>query len=173
MGYQIKINVEQSGLILTAPDRYQTEVLDKLNGMIIRAGMYLLAELQKNTPVGATGSLRRGWKMDTSYVSVDGGRLVVVNIYNPLGYNEPTNMGRKAAPISQRGRESLRLWVQRKLGKSLAEAKSIAFLIARKKALFPTPGQKYIEKTLDATLPRIVERLETEFPEAVKSVEVQ
>lgn len=159
----IQVVFDQQGLLLRSPQKFNEKFTEQFNNILIKSGKYIHAELVKNTPVGATGNLRREWKMDVEYVSSPMGRMVQVNIYNPAVYVEPTEFGRKAAPVSKEGRKSLELWVQRKLGKTIAEAKPIAFLIARKKALHPTKGQHFVEKTLERVLPLIASRIAEEF----------
>lgn len=160
---KLEIHVVKEGLYLKSPDVYEERWTEKINKSLITAGRYLLAELQKNSPVGATGSMRRGWVMDEEYRNTPQGRVVTVSIHNPLVYVEPTEYGRKASPVSKEGQKSIQQWVQRKLGKSPAESKSIAFLICRKKALFPTKGQRFIEKTLAYAMPKIVNEIAEEF----------
>ena len=170
----IRITVDKHGLLLSSPQKFDEQFMERFNQVLINGGRYLHAELQKNTPVGATGNLRREWKMDVVYVDGfsdgHGGRMVQVNIYNPAVYIEPTEYGRRASPISKEGRKSLELWVTRKLGKTLAEAKSIAFLIARKKALHPTKGQHFVYRTLGYALPLIAAKITEEFGDSTGPV---
>lgn len=160
----LNVVVTKNGIFFKAPDLYERRTLERVNKVCINGGEYLIGELQKNTPVGATGSMKKAWVMEVEYVNVGkSGKAAQVKIYNPLIYVEPTEYGRKASPVSKEGMVSLRLWVQRKLGKNIAESKSIAFAIAKKKKLFPTVGQKFIENTLDYALPKVLEMIQSEF----------
>lgn len=159
----IKVRVDKTGLFVEAPQRFNQAFADKLNSKIIEGGLYLLAELQKNSPVGATGQFRAAWKMDTQYEQINGVRMVQVSITNPSVQTETLEYGRRAAPVSAEGQKSIVLWVVRKLRKPLAEAKSIAFLICRKKRLFPTKGQEFITKTLEYAFPQIGQRISEAF----------
>jgi hypothetical protein len=159
----ISVSIEEYGLIISAPEHFQKNLLDGLNKEIVLVGQFLMAELMKATPVGATGELRRAWKMDVDYVEAPAGKTALVTIYNPQEYLEPTEKGRIAAPISIEGQKSLLLWVQRKLGLQGAKAKSVAFLIGRKKRLTATPGQFFVKLTVERCFPVVVMRLAQKY----------
>lgn len=170
MADTIEIVVHKSGLFVNNAKEFNQEVVDKLNHIMIQSALYAEAEFKRETPVGATGNLRREWKTEISYQDSPMGRLALVEVHNPALYLEPTDKGRRASPISQEGRKSLELWVTRKLGASLAESKSIAYAIARKKAMFPTPGQHFVDRVLDRVVPKIIERVIQEFGDKVKII---
>lgn len=170
MADEIKIVAHKSGLYITNASEFDRRLTERVNHLLIQAGLYAQAELQRATPVGATGNMRRAWTMEVKYEETSMGRLARIEVHNPTLYLEPTESGRKAAPISKTGMKSLELWVSRKIGAAMGQAKSIAYAIARKKAMYPTPGQHFIEKTLESVIPRIIESFATEFPNELKII---
>lgn len=118
-----------------------------------------MAELQKATPVGVTGYMRRSWKMTVSG-DPNSGNMIEVTISNPAQYIGVVELGRRASPVSKEGVKSLQLWVKRKLGVT-DEAKSlgVAYAIAKYKKKHDTPGQEFVQKTVDRVVPRVVKEI--------------
>ena len=155
----IVIHATYSGIFIKDFPKFQVGVTRAVNLSLVQGGNYLLAELQKATPVGATGNLRKQWK-----ISIKGnpneGKLIEVNISNDAQYLGSVEMGRRAGPVSKQGIIGLQLWVQRKLGigddkKSL----SIAYAIAQVKKKKATPGQEFVKKTVDRVIPEVVDKV--------------
>lgn len=139
------IHTDKKGLEFKNAEKRVMKVLDS---EIQNVSRFVLAEVQKATPVGVTGHLRRAWFMIV--------RKYQVTISNPSVYLNSLELGRPAAPISREGRISLRLWVRRVMGVPEDQADHVTFLIARKKSKKPTPGQFFIKKTLNKIWPRII-----------------
>lgn len=155
---EISIKFDKSGSLLTNPMKFERNASAGINKSLINSGNYILGELQKNTPVGATGILRKNWYMESSHIGIN--NLVEVEVKNITDYLDTVNSGRKAAPISRDGMKSLLLWVQRKLRiTDYKKAISISFAIAKTKKKKDTKGQRFVEETLDNSLPIATEKI--------------
>lgn len=120
---------------------------------LFRAGQVIQATVIKATPVGATGNLRRGWKIDVAG-TLENPQII---ISNPSEYLLPTELGRKSkfVPI-----EPLVLWVRRKLGiKPIKKATRVAWAISIWKSKNKTPGQKFVEEAVKVALPRAARQI--------------
>lgn len=96
--------------------------------------------------------------MESSHIGIN--NLVEVEVKNITDYLDTVNSGRKAAPISRDGMKSLLLWVQRKLRiTDYKKAISISFAIAKTKKKKDTKGQRFVEETLDNSLPIATEKI--------------
>lgn len=143
---------ENSDLIQDELERAMTESVILVEGAVV-----------KRTPVN-TGSLRQS--IDRSVR----GRLARIEgrVFTPSPYGLPVERGRKPGkfpPIAP-----IELWVRRKLQVSDSEARSVAFLVARKIARRGTKGafmfqegleasRGKVNKTFDQAGTRIVDRM--------------
>lgn len=152
--------IEKNGLFIKSPEKFSQNITKEANQGLVKMGLFMQGELMKATPFGVTGNARRAWRTDVTGDSQGrDGKMVEVTVTNPTGYIEVVNWGRAAAPISIEGRKQLCLWVQRKFGVDEKAAKRISFFIARKKAKSPTPGQFFVEKTIESKLPIAIKEI--------------
>ena len=155
----IVIHAKYSGLLITDPEKFKLNVTRGVNAALVQGAAYALSEIQKATPVGATANLRRGWRMDVKG-NPDSGNMVEVTVTNPTQYLGTVELGRKAGPVSKEGVLSLQLWVQRKLGiGDVKKSLSIAYAIAANKKKKATPGQAFVQKTVDRVVPEVVSKV--------------
>jgi len=104
-------------------EKLKSQLIDIVDDEFLKA----VADLQRNSAIGATGDLKRGW--DISGTSLQSGELVCLvsnSADNALNRLEGRKSGRQ--PPSS----ALEKWVAFKLKLSGKELKSVAFLIARK-----------------------------------------
>jgi ribosomal protein L18 len=165
----IRVEIELKGLFFAKDKKFMRSILNDLNKKIITSAKFLESELIRNTPVGVTGKLRRDWKTEIEWSTENEVKMVKVTISNPSVYAQVVDEGRRAAPVSKEGRKSLELWAMRKLKVTEKESKTVAFLIARKKANQPTKGKNFVRKTLDDVLPKIISDIEKSFDLSVES----
>jgi hypothetical protein len=114
------------------------------------ATLYLEGEVQERTPA-AHGTLKTSWTND-----VDGAGMNVIGIVGtPLAYAVPVELGTKPhfPPV-----DALLDWVKIRFGVPEAEARNIAFLVARKIASKGTEGAFMLERALDAAEPELDRR---------------
>ncbi len=99
---------------------------DELRSAMEWAVSDLRSAIVPATPVGVSGALRAATQTSLS------GDLATLTgrVFNPLGYAAPVEHGRR--PGSFPPVAPLVLWVQRKLGVAADDARSVAFLVARK-----------------------------------------
>lgn len=118
-----------------------------------RALVKLLNDIVALTPVGATGDLRNSLAFKI-FVLKD---MIRGLLFAGKKYAIVVNDGRKAAPVSMTGQKSLVRWVQKSsAGRSLwtslkskypkITARQVAFLVARRKKMQKTAGQKFFDK---------------------------
>lgn len=138
-------------------------VAEEVRSAVEAATLTFAAEVIPRTPVGATAVLRGGVQTEVVGSGVD----VVGRVFNPVSYAAPVETGSRPhfPPVGP-----LRLWVQRKLGVSEAESRSVAFLVARAisrrgtkaREMFKQAGvaaRGRIEGIFDAMNQRIAQRL--------------
>jgi len=125
-------------------------VENRLDRPIEDAALGLMHDIQFATPVGASpssDSLQNSWNIrKTGLLAWE-----VFSTKDPI-WLRPVEFGRRAAPVPV---YALVPWVQLKINPDPIAARGIAFAISRKKAHTPTPGQKFVQKTADAQLPKI------------------
>jgi len=113
-------------------------------------------EADKLTPRGSTSEL--AGSLNTEVRERKQFRQGVV--FYGVRYALPVEFGRRAAPVSRTGQQSIRRWVEKSsAGTSLWNAlksrypkitsKQVAFLVARKKKLKRTKGQKFFRKAVN------------------------
>ena len=89
----------------------------------------------------------------------------------PAEYGVPLELGTRPHPVSIKGQESLRLWVEKKLGLSGKEAKSATFLIARAISRRGSKGYKMFTKNVskhEAAVIRILEQIPADIIKRVQ-----
>lgn len=108
----------------------------------------LVGAIAPLTPVGVGGTLRAGFQSDVTGDAVE----VRGRVFNPLGYALPVEEGARPhfPPIGP-----LELWARRKLGVPDGEARSVAFLIARKIAKHGTPAVRMVARGTAQVTPAI------------------
>lgn len=99
-----------------------------------------------NTPVGVFGEAGLRGSIHGEVIGVPGRQAV---IGHSCVYGDIIELGRRPGPISKVGRQSIELWVQRKLGISAQEAPRVAFLVARKIAKRGFAGAHMFQRALD------------------------
>lgn len=129
-----------------------------------KASLVLEGELIRNTPVGGTATLRRGWSSGV----VETGDEIKGIVFNPVEYALAVELGRKAAPVPI---APLKQWVTRKLGVRGDAATRVAHAISRKKARQRTPGQKFAQTTFAKTLPVLNKIFENSGANIVEAIE--
>jgi hypothetical protein len=131
----------------------------------LNAGVLILESAIKPAwPVGVTGASRAGVQTSVTGTGVN----MTGRVFNPVSYAMAVETGRKpgTAPPADR----LLLWVRRKLKVSEADAKGVAYVVARAigrrgtKGAFPfrnafVQKRNQVEATLNAIPTRIVQRL--------------
>ena len=104
-----------------------TKLIKEVSKIIDEEMLTAVVELEKNSPVGVTGELQKGWDLKpTAYVNNE----FLIRIINGTPFALQRLEGRKAgkAPPSS----ALESWVALKLKVPAKEVKSVAFLVARK-----------------------------------------
>lgn len=103
--------------------------------------LLLQREIAEASPTGITGALRGGWFSNT--VQLSGQTIGLVG--TQVDYAEAVELGTKPhfPPV-----EDLQDWVEGKLGLSGSEARSVAFLIARKISKVGTKPVHMVRDTL-------------------------
>lgn len=153
------VDVNYNSLMFSDPEEFSRQVSSAVNESVIQGGYYLMGELMRNTPVGATANMRRNWKLSVSG-DPNSGKMIEVEVSNDTPYLKSVNDGRKAGPISAIGMKSLQLWVKRKLSVSGdKESMSVAYKIAAKKKKYDTPGQGFVQKTAERAIPIAVKSI--------------
>jgi hypothetical protein len=142
---------------------YPEESRAARKGRITEALLVLLSEVKKGVPVGAGPIHFR----DTIFHRINMGEPVTGILGSPSKYGEPLEYGTNphfppVAPIQH--------WVEKKLGYSGKDAKSIAFLIARAISRRGTKGAHMFEKGLtekETAIIRILEMIPADIVRAV------
>lgn len=108
-------------------DRASDVVRDEMQAAASWGLQEIRSEIIPRTPANFN-VLRNGNQIELHGESVD----LLGRVYNNTPYGIPVELGTNPHPVSRAGRESLVLWVRRKLGVSdEKEVRSVAFLIAR------------------------------------------
>jgi len=94
------------------------------------------------------GALRQSIQTNVTGTSAN----VTGKVFSPLAYAVPVEAGSRPhfPPL-----DPIRLWVERKLGKSGAEARSVAFLVARKISRVGTKATRFFERGVTAGTPGV------------------
>lgn len=159
----------KDGRVITNPNELLADIRKALNSELHQGALYLQGQVQRATPVGVTGALRRGW-----FVAELPGSYGTYVLSNTSEYLLPTEVGRKAAmpPV-----EPIELWVRRKLGIKRPASWRAAWAIAIKKSKQATPGQFFARDAINKAIPgleklliaRIAARLQVEWGRAYGS----
>lgn len=134
----VSVRIEIHGVLLTDPHTLLKKARLILDQELHVAGLFLQGKVQRATPVGVSGTLRKGW-----FVERQGDGLYVLS--NPAEYGLAVEKGRKAAYVPIK---PLALWVRRKLGLPAKKALGVAIAISKKKKLHATPGQHFAEQAV-------------------------
>lgn len=115
-------------------------VMEEIATSLQEALSLLEREIKDRMPTGATGLLRGS--VTHQLIAQARGQEIAGKVFSPLSYAAPVELGTKPhfPPIAP-----LRDWVEKKLGLSKSESRSVAFLIARKIAKKGTKPQKSFE----------------------------
>lgn len=141
----INVSAKITGYYLEHPEKVSSVIDAAIRSGLYAAGMFYVSALTKSTPTGATGIARKNWKIEPRQTNT----FTTVTVFNPIEYLLAIDQGRKAAPVPI---EPLMMWVQKKLGiKNVKKARSVAWAISKKKAKTATPGQHFIQKTIDTS----------------------
>lgn len=140
------------------PGAAYAEVRHAVKQQFTGAAQVLVGALRRASPVGVSGDLSNSWTYD-----YDDAKMAAT-VSSGAEYAAPTELGRKAKGLPKGALDD---WVRHvirpgpvtlKSGRVVSadsRIKSIAFLIARKKAKQATPGQFFAKKAFEATLPTI------------------
>ncbi len=155
-----------AGYLRQAPDITRQEMTVSVQEILL----LLEREIKDATPVGVGGAagLRGSITHALMGTAFTGGLGVAGKVFTPAPHGLPVELGTKPhwPPI-----EPLVDWVHHKLGVPVAEARGVAFLVARKISRKGTEGAHMFEKTftaqasqiaalLSAAVDRIIARLE-------------
>jgi hypothetical protein len=155
---QIGLKFDKKGAMLVNPRAYIEKTSEIINGALKDSGKHIMESLMEATPVGANGAMKKNWIMAVRKIGIN--NLVEIELENMTNYLNPVNYGRKASPISRAGMKSLKLWLKVKL--KITDPKKIdqvAWAIARTKKKKATPGQKFVENTLEEVMPYVVSNI--------------
>lgn len=153
------------------PQKEVTKLIKKVTIIVDEEFLEATINLEKNSPVGVTGDLKRGWEVKpTAFVNGE----FLVRIINDTPFSLNRLEGRKAgkAPPSS----ALESWVALKLRVPPKEVKRVAFLVARKigregtnrskrnfREFNPVDGQPAKNGSVDRAIKRIIKRFNTEL----------
>lgn len=123
----------------------------------------VVGEIVPRTPVNL-GILRGGVQSEVRGESAEG---VFGRVFNPVGYAMPVEGGARPhfPPVA-----ALIPWVTRKLGLSGKEARSVAFLVARKISRVGTRARLMFSQGLAAAKPRVDARYELALKRIVEGL---
>lgn len=115
-------------------------VMEEMAASLNEAMFLLEREIKELIPVGAHGLLRGS--VTHKLIALARGQSVSGKVFSPLNYAVPVELGTKPhfPPLAP-----LRDWVEKKLGVSKSQSRSVAFLVARKIAAKGTKPQKPFE----------------------------
>lgn len=146
----MKVNVEFQNLGRLADLwRQAPELTSQIVGDAMDEAVLLLQrEVSDAAPLGVLGNLRNGWFSDV--VSLSG--QVVGTVATTVEYAESVELGSKPhfpplAPLVD--------WVIAKLGVPQVEARSIAYLVARKISKSGTKAQLFVKGAFEANTPQV------------------
>lgn len=102
-------------------------VMEEMAASLNEAMFLLEREIKELIPVGAHGLLRGS--VTHKLIALARGQSVSGKVFSPLNYAVPVELGTKPhfPPLAP-----LRDWVEKKLGVSKSQSRSVAFLVARK-----------------------------------------
>ncbi len=150
----ININEIQE-LVKKYPDVVHAETMAVMKIIVAR----LEKEVTEGTPAGVGGAAGLRGSIYGEVVSMAGSSVEGV-VGTPLEYGEVVEMGRRPGkgfpPIAP-----ITLWAIRKLGVADKEAKSVAFLIARKIAKKGFEGAHMFQKAWDKNERWVMDQLQT------------
>lgn len=115
-------------------------VMEEIATSLQEALLLLEREIKDRLPTGVTGLLRGS--ITHKLIAQARGQEIAGKVFSPLNYAAPVELGTKPhfPPLAP-----LRDWVEKKLGVSKSQSRSVAFLIARKIAAKGTKPQKHFE----------------------------
>lgn len=145
---EITINLDKTGELAALWRQAPSICRDELLRAMTEVDLLVQREVQEATPTAA-GTLRSSIHSEET-ISATG---VIGMVRSPLNYAEPVELGTKPhfPPV-----EALADWVRIKLGISdEREARSVAFLIARKIASKGTEGTHMFKKTMARVEPQL------------------
>ena len=138
----IKIKPSELGKELRARAKKMPDVIRKGSYMAAQRGRSLLV---RRTPVDR-GLLKASWRAKR------GSGKELATIENDAPYAGIVEFGARPHPVSREGQAAIALWAKRKFGLDEAEAKQVAYLIARR---IRRRGQKptyFVRDSLDEIL---------------------
>ena len=158
-GLSIDIDTSEVEALLKKFPQFQAVIFDEMDTTMLSSLAILEGEVSGRTPVNF-GSL-----LGSIFHDAEGqdGQLIGI-VGTAISYGGPVEFGR--LPGKQPPIDAIELWVRRKLGISGNEARSVAFLIARKIGREGTEGAFMFEKGFEAGKAP-VERLWTGLPARV------
>ena len=163
-GLSIDIDTSEIAALLKKFPQFEAIIFNEMETAMMSSMAVLEAEIAGQTPVN-TGALAGSINHD-----VDGqnGQLIGT-VGTAISYGEPVEFGRAAGkwpPI-----DAIELWVRRKLGIGGNEARSVAFLVARKIGQQGTDGAAMFEKGFDAGKPSVEKLWRNVPPKAIAKIE--
>ena len=124
MGTTINIGPGELGKALIADGARRKGALQKAAIAAARKFRTLLVQRTDELKITDTGALKNSWRAERT----EDGAVV----FSDCPYAGIVELGARPHPVSVEGQEAIARWAMRKLGVDEKEAKSIAFLIARK-----------------------------------------
>ncbi len=160
-----EVKFDKTGIRLTQSGFMEKHIEGDVSKILLEAALFMEGEIAKKTPIGGTGNLRR---------SIHGELVtpLMSHVFSGTTYGVFVEEGTSPHPVSQAGREALALWAKRKFGVDDKEAKSIAFLVARKIGKKGTKPQKMFENALNdnrTRLETILQKLSDKFTEGLNA----
>jgi len=124
------------------------------------AGLFLQRQIQKRTPEGVGYPVHL--RSSIGFVGVKYGEKITIG--TPINYAEAVEYGSK--PHFPPWLDSLKVWVERKLGVDSSKSASVAFLIARKISKEGTKGAHMFEEGFKMSEP-IIKKMLNEIPNEI------
>ncbi len=169
MNMNITIDASSLAAVNEAWKQAPQMVIEELTAATYQAEMLLEREVKELTPVGVggAGGLRGNIHSSAPEVLSD---TVIGMVGSSLSYAEPVELGTKPHPVSEAGVMAIEDWVRHKLGIGDKEARSVAYLVARKIRREGTPAYGMFHRALaynrdqlraiyEAAALRIIQRL--------------
>jgi len=144
---QISVELKVPNVPLFDPAKAQAVMAEETRSFMNGAVLMFQGAIVPLAPINV-GALRQSIQTSVTGTNAD----ITGRVFSPLAYAVPVEEGSRPhwpppGPIL--------LWVTRKLGKTGAEARSVAFLVARKISRQGTPAFKFFARGIAATTPRV------------------
>ena len=131
------------------PQQYSEQTIRELVIIVNQQAAQITREATQATPVGVGGLLRQSWVLSPATATNP-----VAIVGSSREYLLPVEMGRAPGKgVSRDGQEAIALWAQRKLGTTLQEGKSLAFLLSQRYKSEGRPAQGFLGLAKPGSVP--------------------